>query len=425
MKYSILGLLSCFFLVIPLGAHAFTIELEDSYQLGEGESQISARENLIQKLTHEASTKAGKYIQSETQLTKSGELVSQIQAVSASMIKVDVLSENLGLINGRIALTIKARLEIDDAELKNRIRLMQEDKTKAEAIRKLQAENEALLAELAALKNKREGASLKEASQLTSREVRIRELLAKNSESVASVFKQGTLFAMAQQDKAKKSTIVEDFSEKYTSYWLNDFAQDLKPEIIEVREDGQVTVAIPLHQGSHRMNELFAPFGVGEVVEEWERLRYKIVSSKLDGREIRNNKAFRDFILASYDFLVNNEVYVTLNLAGEKVKFKYFGISQYSHFHGKIETYFPYNSEKLPNVPSLLSVAKGLTESTPEVLGFIPSGADFTKFPRSKHKVLKDWRTDDKRLYAVFKLSPEQLRSAAEVKVQVSLSSEW
>ena len=106
------------------------------YHLGDGDSKSTARELALEQIKLKASGEAGTYIQNTTTLNNDN-LNEHIQVISASMIKLTNIKEELLTQGKSFILKVSAVTTIDESELASRIKAIQTDKAKANQVAKL------------------------------------------------------------------------------------------------------------------------------------------------------------------------------------------------------------------------------------------------------------------------------------------------
>lgn len=304
-----------------MGAHAFSVNLEHRYQMGDGESRIVARENALRELRKEAASKAGVYIQSETKLDAQGDLSQNIVAISATLVKESHVKEQLELTPSGVAvLKVSARLDVDEAELKNRIKALQSDQDKSIALNKIKNENAKLIAELKELRNALSDKTLtrEKANQILQKQSIVYEKLERNEAAASQVFSEGTLFQMAQKQKELEEQIAKDFERDFKSFWLN-ASKELKAEVYRVNGN---TVTVKVKD--------IKPIGVFEMIKKPGR-RSHGDRNNLKAQDFSSKKE-KDLISAIAPFLAENTVYLEAEFSSKIIKLPVFGFNQSGFF---------------------------------------------------------------------------------------------
>lgn len=109
-------------LAIPFPAAAWTQVYTQTYLMGDSDSRLSARQNVIARIQQQAAQESGTYIQGTTQLVND-RLDEHIRQESAAIVRVEVVYEKFDLLpSGQVQLALQARATVDDSVLQDRIR---------------------------------------------------------------------------------------------------------------------------------------------------------------------------------------------------------------------------------------------------------------------------------------------------------------
>lgn len=197
-------------LALPASAMAWTQDVSIDYRMGDNESRTMAERNATEKLKVQAAAEVQTYISRE-QTLEDGEISESVRAIGASLVRLDEVEKSLALDESQnMILSVDAQAHVDDSALKERIKAIQEDKSKQRALERLARENEKLRQRL----EKASGSSGNEqlSDQLRSQS-EIYDELEKNSDSVEQVFARGTLVSLAEQSSDRLSKIKADIRE--------------------------------------------------------------------------------------------------------------------------------------------------------------------------------------------------------------------
>ena len=184
-----------------LNLQAFETVITERFFYGDADSKITARKMLLDEIKAKAVNQAGEYIQSEsTYSSTSGEYTQEIKTLSASIIKIFVLEEEVKHENGRTFLQIKAKALVDEDVIKPQIKAFLESNEKLYLLRKLQRQNNILLSRLEKLREE-----------------------ARNKENI-NVSENNTKLALAEYNKAQAEINElknKEYSELSSQYGLN------------------------------------------------------------------------------------------------------------------------------------------------------------------------------------------------------------
>lgn len=213
------------------------------YVMGDGDSRSSARQAAIEQIKLNASAEAGTYIQSTTTLHENGSLTERVQALGASMVKVTILNEQIGVNpSGQAVLSLMANVTLDDAELGRRVKLLQEDKRRAAQVDQLKIENVALRQELDrihdSLANKSESGTTVDLLAMQTATI---NRLAENGRAVARVFEPGEILEMANRHTGQLERAKRDLDENFFARLLKSHVT-AAVESVEASGDGYIAL---------------------------------------------------------------------------------------------------------------------------------------------------------------------------------------
>lgn len=380
---------------------SFSTEIEQRYYLGDGDSRVAAREMLLSQIKQLAASQAGSYIQADQTLDASGRYTETITALSASLVKVHPLSEVFGTDAKGIFLTMNARVEVDESELRHRIRAMQADQSKAKALNSLQTENQALTQELkrlqTALANR--ALTLEQANNLTRQQNEVYQKIERNQAAAQSVFSQGTLLSMAQQNANREQEVRDQFAQRYVQSW-QEFSHELKPKVHSVNGH-EVIVAIENFRPTQSMSNLVTGLSgqdhfnkTGAFSRKEYTLRVYQVKRLADSAQQR--------IKAISPYIASNPVYLELELAGVKNSAQIFGFFTAGHMSG--DPYRPNSKVDLASFNESI-FGNGFTKDS---IGFIN---------RESYRNTA-WYIQDDTIFFRFNLSQQQMNSADRIEAR-------
>ncbi|WP_044413319.1 hypothetical protein [Thiomicrospira microaerophila] len=382
-------------------AWSFSTEIEQRYYLGDGDSRVAAREMLLNQIKQLAASQAGSYIQADQTLDASGRYTETITALSASLVKVHPMSEVFGTDTKGIFLTMKARVEVDESELRHRIRAMQADQSKAKALNSLQTENQALTQELkrlqTALANR--ALTLEQANNLTRQQSEVYQKIERNQAAAQSVFSQGTLFSMAQQNANREQEVRDQFAQSYQRSWQN-FSRQLKPKVHSVNGN-EVIVAIKNFRPTQSMSNLVTGLSGPDHFNRsgsFGRKEYTLGAFQIK----RLADSAQQRIKAISPYIASNPVFLELELAGVKNSAQIFGFFTAGHMSG--DPYTPNSSVDLAKFNDSI-FGNGFTKDS---IGFI----NRESFRNTA------WYIQDDTIFFRFNLNQQQMNSADRIEAR-------
>lgn len=292
---------------------------EIDYIMGDGDSRSSARQAAIEQIKTRASAEAGTYIQTTTTLHENGDLTESIQTLGASMVKVDVMKERLGVNpSGQAVLSLMANVTLDDAELGRRVKLLQEDKKRAVLVDQLKNENFTLRQELdqihSALANKTESGITE---GLLARQSAAINRLAENNRAVARVFEPGTLLSMANRNTDLLELAKRDLDENFYAHLMHSNVT-AKIESVEATGDGYVAL---VRVG---WDIKFADYI--SVLSRYLKVTGPLVdeSMSVDRFENSDGRALNSLSEQIFVYLASKEVDIQIGIAGKQVNLPVF-----------------------------------------------------------------------------------------------------
>lgn len=203
MKYLVFLILS----LIYSNANAWQSNITETFQLGDGDSRITAKAHAIELIRTKASSQAKSYIQTTTKI-QNKEITESIKVITASLVEITNIKDRLiqdGSRNG--SLQVSALVRVDDSQLEDRVKALVNDSHRQTLIARLHRENDRLrdlLFESYASQDKVSMQSLPKVIQLQEKRLRA---LDKNLSIASDAFSRGTISQMASQSDAKLERI--------------------------------------------------------------------------------------------------------------------------------------------------------------------------------------------------------------------------
>lgn len=129
--------------------------------MGEGESLVDARRQATIELQRQAAARVGTFVEARAEL-RDGELREAVTEVLAATVALDQVQEEVGVSDGRPALTLKAQARVDMESVERRIHNLREDEVLRRQILQLSRENAELESALATARRQAGQSSLAE-----------------------------------------------------------------------------------------------------------------------------------------------------------------------------------------------------------------------------------------------------------------------
>lgn len=376
-------------------AWSFTTQIKQSYYLGDGDSRVAAREMLINQIKQQAASQAGSYIQADKKLDESGRYTETITALSASLVKVKPLSEVYGSDSKGIYLTINAQVDVDESELRKRIQAMQSDQSKAKALTELQAENQTLVKDLQRLKIALADRTLtlEQANNLARQQSEVYQRIERNQAAAQSVFNQGTLLTMAQQNADREKQVREQFAQEYKQLW-QDLSRQLKPVIHSVNGN-EVIVKIENFRPVEPVDKLL---GSGRFFP-FNSTRSELISTH---RISDMPDAVKKKIKAVAPYIIQKPVFLEVEIAGVKKAAQVFG-------------YF--NSGFFGSDPVTPSKTLNLKDYEDAIFGNGYSDARLGFINKESYKNT-NWYIQEQTIFFRFNLTDQQMNTADRIEAR-------
>lgn len=233
----------------------FTVEIEQSYILGDGDTKIDARNIALQHAKVKAAEMAGSYVKSE-RVIKDDEIKSEtIKTISTALMQVGIKDERFSVIDSdkmQISLVVSATL--DKRSILNKLGLLKKDRQKRKQMEQIEKENSRLQKELNSLNQKlaklkqsqkSSGIQVKPRQELVKRRDEVFAEIEKNQNSISAIFKKGTLFAMAKQGSKDLEIAKDDIRTNVWNYIVNNAHVSMGDP--EFRDNGNGTYNIEVN----------------------------------------------------------------------------------------------------------------------------------------------------------------------------------
>jgi hypothetical protein len=281
---------------------------------------------------------------------------------------------------------------------------MQADQSKAKALNSLQTENQALTQELkrlqTALANR--ALTLEQANNLTRQQSEVYQKIERNQAAAQSVFSQGTLFSMAQQNANREQEVRDQFAQSYQRSWQN-FSRQLKPKVHSVNGN-EVIVAIENFRPTQSMSNLVTGLsGPDHFNRTGSFSRKEYILGAFQVKRLADSAQQR--IKAISPYIASNPVFLELELAGVKNSAQIFGFFTAGHMSDS--PYSPNSSVDLAKFNDSI-FGNGFTKDS---IGFI----NRESFRNTA------WYIQDDTIFFRFNLSQQQMNSADRIEARYRL----
>ena len=227
-----------------VAAAVWTKEYQVEVILGDGDSQMQARNLATEQIRQKAVTEAGSYIE-RTQELRNDQLSETIRSIGAALVKISVIKEVMAIhSSGRAALKMTANATVDESVIMERVRRVQQDDRLAKRLRELETDNARLRTEVFSLIDRAETSQRQAGTQsLAEDSARIRrnlDALQVNAEVVAKLFVPGEFVSLAVTGEKK----LQDVKRHYDEVVLPQLrAAKVTGTIIGVRRSGNIYLA--------------------------------------------------------------------------------------------------------------------------------------------------------------------------------------
>lgn len=316
------------FLLASTQSNAFTKEITGQYIMGDGDSKVTARKFLIEKLKRQASDLAGVYIQGDRTLSSKEGFQETIKSISASIVKSKVIKEKISLTeNGSLKMTITIRATIDESQLKERIKAIQGDARKQEEIDKLARKNANLQARLGNLRKQlaQKGLGYAKSADLIAEQSKLINKISANYEKVESVFNQGFLLTLANSKNNDRMERYNEYKEKYYKFWGR-VAKNMTVTVKSVdkisNDFSELRLAVSINE--YTRNNLMAMTNFKKINYNHKR-RYLLFSSQQLKDYLSKYPDKQEDVITWLNVFENNPVYLTAGLEGKQNSLKIAG----------------------------------------------------------------------------------------------------
>ena len=212
----IFNILLCCLVCFDASASIWSKNITVDYHLGDGDSKSTARELALEQIKLKGSSEAGTYVQNTTTLNNDN-LSEHIQVISASMISLSNIKEDLLTQDKSFILRVSAVTTIDEVELASRIKAIQTDKAKAKQIAKLEVENQILVTELVKVKSllSKDNLNTQQVASILKRQTNLIQNFKSNTNAITQVFSKGTLLQIARKNKGKLNQAISQLETEF------------------------------------------------------------------------------------------------------------------------------------------------------------------------------------------------------------------
>jgi hypothetical protein len=210
-----------------------TLQLE--LNLGERDTRVAIRAAALEEMRNRASQRVGMIVES-TMVSTGTRLTEEIRMISVSLVKIDNVKDELKIQkDGSARLSVVALVTVDTTELDRRAVAMRTDAVKAERIRQLAADNQALRGALDDITRQLgQQGTASAAADLLKRQATILDNLSTNSLRVGQTFLQGALIDLAQKDEQAWQGIVTELE---TGVFAKLLGAPVTAKIVRVEND--------------------------------------------------------------------------------------------------------------------------------------------------------------------------------------------
>ncbi len=183
-------------------AKTYEVETTGEYVMGDRDTKADARRIALEHAKLLAVEQIGIYLESETVVQKSQVTKDEIRTYASAIVKTNVLSENISLLENKTTifrLNIKANVDI--SVLEKKINEIKSDTKRRNQIASLQLENIRLLKELENLSTKLKNERAGQYKKLIYERENVLERIEKNQNSISIAFEKGDILNLAIKDK--------------------------------------------------------------------------------------------------------------------------------------------------------------------------------------------------------------------------------
>ena len=222
--------LAIILMALSATANAWQSTIETTYQVGETESRMAAKEHALQALKVKAVGQARSYVE-QTKTLQNGELRSSITVVGASLVELSDVETTLKLESGdNLVMSAKAQAHLDESVLASRIKQLHEDQSKKKAIARLSEKNRQLRERLDELRN----ASSDQLSETLENQAETYRAINELNNSAEQVFERGTLLDMADESEKQFDRAWSEIEKRFFGRIAD---TPVKTKLLRVRKD--------------------------------------------------------------------------------------------------------------------------------------------------------------------------------------------
>ncbi|MFA5197901.1 MAG: hypothetical protein WC437_05790 [Patescibacteria group bacterium] len=183
-------------------ANTYEVETTGEYVMGDRDTKADARRIALEHAKLLAVEQIGTYLESETVVQKSQVTKDEIRTYASAIVKTNVLSENISLLENKTTIfRINIKANVDISVLEKKIDEIKSDTKRRNQIASLQLENIRLLKELENLSTKLKNEKAGQYKKLINERENVLEKIEKNQNSISIAFEKGALLNLAIKDK--------------------------------------------------------------------------------------------------------------------------------------------------------------------------------------------------------------------------------
>jgi len=198
--YALFGLLAAI-TAQTVTAEVWIKEYQVEVVLGDGDSQLQARNLATEQIRQKAAAEAGTYIE-RTQELRNDQLTETIRSIGAALVRITAIDEAMAIHpSGRAVLKMTAKATVDESAIMERVKRVQQDDRLAHRLRDLETDNARLRTEVFSLIDGAETwqrqANKQSLADDRARLRRNQDALQENAEAVAKLFEPGEFVSLA------------------------------------------------------------------------------------------------------------------------------------------------------------------------------------------------------------------------------------
>lgn len=203
--------------VINDSAQQITLKVTESYTLGDNDTMTSAKGLTLEQAKKSAADYAGTYVESELKVTDAQITKQQVRVLTAGFMEVLNRSDKRAVDNnGNVILNTTANIRLSKESIKDGLAKLKSDPERKAKIQSLEETNQRLRNELVEL-TKKINAGNSRTDLMKARETILADL-DNNRQAAAQVFKEGTLFQLAELDNQDFELALQDIDENVFGY---------------------------------------------------------------------------------------------------------------------------------------------------------------------------------------------------------------